>query len=97
LTANADLWTSTSGLNQDIAISVNGAIAGWKESGGFTTFSPNAAFLETLAAMSAGTAYTIKIQWKANKPAGSGTIYAGAGNGPYSPTRLTALLAVNPT
>jgi hypothetical protein len=97
LTANSDLWTSTAGLNQDIGISVNGAIAGWKESGGFTTFSPNAAFLETLAAMSAGTAYTIKLQWKSNKPAGSGTIYAGAGNGPYSPTRLTALLIVNPT
>jgi hypothetical protein len=99
LTANADLWTTVAGFNQDIGISVDGAIVGWKESGGFAgTFSPNAAFLQTLAGMSAGTAYTIKIQWKTNKPApANASIRAGAGNGPYSPTRLTALLIVNPT
>ncbi len=98
LTANADLWTAVAGLNQDIAIAVNGAIAGWKESGGSAgTFSPNAAFLETIVQMTAGTLYTIKIQWKTNKPAAANaTIYAGAGNGPYSPTRLTAHLVVNP-
>jgi hypothetical protein len=50
-----------------------------------------------MVAMNAGTLYTIKIQWKTNKPApANGTIYAGAGNGPYSPTRLTAHLVVNP-
>jgi hypothetical protein len=97
LTANSDLWTSTAGLNQDLGISVNGASPSWKESGGSAGFSPNAAFAQTLSPMSAGTAYTIKIQWKSNKPAGAGTIWAGAGNGPYSPTRLTALLIVNPT
>jgi hypothetical protein len=98
LTANADLWTAVAGLNQDIAIAVNGAIAGWKESGGFSgTFSPNAAFLETIVQMTAGTLYTIKIQWKTNKQAAANaTIYAGAGNGPYSPTRLSAHLVVNP-
>ena len=98
LTANADLWTAVAGLNQDIAIAVNGAIAGWKESGGFAgTFSPNAAFVQTVVAMTAGTLYTIKIQWKTNKAAAANaTIFAGAGNGPYSPTRLTAHLVVNP-
>ena len=98
LTANADLWTAVAGLNQDIAIAVNGAIAGWKESGGFAgTFSPNAAFVQTVVAMAAGTLYTIKIQWKTNKAAAANaTIFAGAGNGPYSPTRLTAHLVVNP-
>jgi hypothetical protein len=98
LTANADLWTAVAGLNQDIGIAVNGAIAGWKESGGFAgTFSPNAAFLETIVQMTAGTLYTIKIQWKTNKPAAANaSIFAGAGNGPYSPTRLTAHLVVNP-
>src|SRR6266566_5089777 len=98
LTANADLWTAVAGRNQDIAIAVNGAIAGWKESGGFAgTFSPNAAFVQTVVAMAAGTLYTIKIQWKTNKAAAANaTIFAGAGNGPYSPTRLTAHLVVNP-
>src|ERR1700694_953468 len=69
LTANSDLWTAVAGLNQDIGISVNGAIAGWKESGGFAgTFSPNAAFLQTIVQMNLSTLYTIKIQWKTNKP-----------------------------
>ena len=100
LTANADLWTSTAGLNQDLGISFNGAIAGWKESGGFAgTFSPNALFLQTMVQMTHGTAYTIKIQWKTNKAAGaSQSIWAGAGpiSGAFSPTRLTAQLFVNP-
>ena len=100
LTANADMWTSAAGLNQDLGISFNGAIAGWKESGGFAgTFSPNALFLQTMVQMTHGTTYTIKIQWKTNKAAGaSQSIWAGAGpiNGAFSPTRLTAQLFVNP-
>lgn len=100
LTANSDLWTTVAGINQDIGISFNGAIAGWKESGGFAgTFSPNAAFVETMVQMNKGTTYTIKIQWKANKATSPlAAIYAGAGpiNGAYSPTRLTAQLIVNP-
>lgn len=90
LTANADLWTTSAGYNQDIGINVNGSIAGWKESGGFAgTFSPNAAFVQTVVSMTAGVPHQIKIQWKTNKPAQGATIMAGAGNGPYSPTRLT--------
>ena len=98
LSANADLWTAVAGLNQDIGIAVDGAIAGWKESGGFAgTFSPNAAFVQTIVQMAVGTTYTIKIQWKTNKPAApNASIFAGAGNGPYSPTRLTAHLVVSP-
>src|ERR1700737_2651408 len=55
-TANADLWTSVANYNQDIGVFVSGGnygsgqIVGWKESGGRSgTFSPNAAFLETVA------------------------------------------------
>jgi len=94
LSANADLWTSTAGYNQDLAITVNGVVSGWKESGGFAgTFSPNAAFVQTVADMTAGVSYTIKLQWKTNIAA-SGTIWAGAGpiGGRYSPTSLTMLL-----
>jgi hypothetical protein len=99
LTANCDLWTITSGFNQDLGIAVNGSIAAWKESGGSAgTYSPNAAFVQTIVQMVLGTTYTIKIQWKTNKLApANASIYAGAGGGPvYSPTRLTAHLVVTP-
>lgn len=105
LTANSDLWTAVVGWNQDIGIFVSGGafgsgqIVGWKESGGYGgAFSPNAAFLQTLAQFVVGTTYTLKIQWKTNRAAAPTTsIYAGAGGGPvYSPTRLTAHLVVNP-
>jgi hypothetical protein len=99
VSVNADLWTTAAGVNQDIGIWISGGIygsgtlVGWKESGGFGgTFSPNAAFLQTLVTLTAATAYTIKLQWKANKLTTS-TIVAGAGAGPvYSPTRLTLRL-----
>jgi uncharacterized protein YfaP (DUF2135 family) len=93
VSGNADLFTSRAGFNQDLGIDVNGTIAGWKESGGFAgVFSPNAAYLQTVVQLSAGTTYTIKLRWKTNIPAPAATIYAGAGNGPYSPTRITAEL-----
>ena len=94
LSGNADLWTANAGFNQDFGIEVNGSLAAWKESGGFAgTFSPNAAYVQTLAPMPSGT-YTVKLDWKTNKPAGSATIYAGAGpiSGQFSPTSLTAEL-----
>jgi hypothetical protein len=94
LGGNADLWTATPGLNQDLAITVNGAVAAWKESGGFAgTFSPNAAFVQTVLPMNAGTTYTVKLQWKTNLPAPAAGVFAGAGTAPYSPTTLTASLA----
>jgi hypothetical protein len=99
LSANVDLWTATAGVNQDVAIFISGGAYGsgmlvaWKESGGFAgTFSPNAAFVQTVLPLAMGTTYTITLEWKANKPT-SGTIYAAAGGaGNYSPTRLTAQL-----
>jgi hypothetical protein len=106
LSGNADLWTSVAAFNQDIAIVISGGAYGtgqvvaWKESGGFAgTFSPNAAFVQTVQPLAAGSAYTIKLQWKANR-AGSSTIWAGAGPIPagsstFSPTRLTASLVVS--
>jgi len=106
ITGNADLFTNTSGMNQDIGISVSPSsapqnIVAWKESGGSAgVFSPNAAFVETVFPMVRGTTYTVKLQWKTNKVQ-SGSIYAGAGpwpatGGTNSPTRLTALLIINP-
>jgi hypothetical protein len=113
VSANADLWTQNAGINQDIGVAVSGGafptVSGqpeaWKESGGFAgTFSPNAAYLQTALPLNMGTAYTITLVWKTNKPASGTTIMAGAGplpvppsTGPpippvYSPVRLTARL-----
>jgi hypothetical protein len=103
LTANADLWTDTAGFNQDMGITVSGGIypstanqpEAWKESGGLGgTFSPDAAFLQTALPLSAGIAYTFKLNWKTNRNALGATIWAGAGpiNGKFSPTSLSAYL-----
>jgi hypothetical protein len=92
--ANADLWTSSAGFNQDIGISVNGTVVAWKESGGFAgTYSPNAAFVQIPYLLQANTSYTIGLKWKANK-ADPGSIWAGAGpiGTNYSPSRLTVQL-----
>src|SRR5205807_5476415 len=102
LSANADMWTANAGFNQDLGIFISGGaygtgqIVAWKESGGFAgTYSPNAAFVETLQPLAAGTAYTIKVRWKTNH-GGSSTIVIGAGaSAPFSPTRLTAQLVVS--
>jgi hypothetical protein len=102
ITANADLWTQNNGYNQDVGVSVNGGAypttggqpEAWKESGGFAgTFSPNAAFVQTVIPVAPGTPYTVKVQWKANR-ADPGTIFAGAGpiGSAFSPTRLTVRL-----
>ena len=100
LSGNADMWTFNAGYNQDLAINVSPActgqpstIAAWKESGGFAgTFSPNAAFVQTVCQMNSGTLYTVTLEWKANKSASGVTIAIGAGpnTAPFSPTRLTA-------
>src|ERR1700730_4930338 len=104
-TANADLWTAVANYNQDIGVFVSGGnygsgqIVGWKESGGRSgTFSPNAAFLETVAPLERQKTYTVKLQWKTNQSSSSAvTIFAAAGLGPtFSPTRLSAQLIVNP-
>jgi hypothetical protein len=100
VSANVDLWTSQPGYNQDIGISVTGGSypttpgqpEAWKESGGFAgTFSPNAAYVETVIALAPGPTYVITLTWKTNIPANGATIWAGAGpiDGSYSPARLT--------
>ena len=106
MTANADLWTSNAGYNQDLGIAVSGGgvyprTAGqpeaWKESGGFAgTFSPNAAAVETAIPVIGGTNYSAKLQWKASH-SDPGTIAAGAGSSStgFSPTRLTVRLIPN--
>ena len=101
LSANADLWTANAGFNQDFGIYISGgafsspALVVWKESGGHAgTFSPNAAYAETVVSLQGSTTYTIWIAWKANMADG-GSIYAGAGPLPgtaqFSPTRLTVI------
>jgi hypothetical protein len=104
ITINADLWTSVAGHNQDIAATITGGAFGtnkvvaWKESGSVAgAFSPNAAYLETIQTLALSTAYTIKVQWKANNPSTGVTIVAGAGPIPaasttFSPTRITVRL-----
>jgi hypothetical protein len=92
LTGNADLWTTTAGFNQDLAITVNGGVAAWKESGSFGgTYSPNAALVEAAMGVSSGETFHAKLQWKPNRASSLPPIYAGAGpiTGKYSPTRLT--------
>jgi hypothetical protein len=96
--ANADLFTGTSGYNQDLGIFVTdnggpGKLLAWKESGGFAgTYSPNAVFVKTVFPMTHGHTYLFALGWKTNKPASGVTIYAGAGPGPspWSPTTLVA-------
>ena len=106
ITANADLWTSVAGYNQDLGVMVSGGAYGsgtlvaWKESGGFAgTFSPNAAFVSTDLHLQAGNSYTVWVVWKANRAAQSANaIFAGAGpvNGHFSPMTLTAVLLSQP-
>ena len=101
VSANADLWTANAGFNQDFAIFISGGsfatptLLGWKESGGYAgTFSPNAAYAETVVSLQSGTQYTIWLAWKTNANAGGATIFAAAGplaGGLYSPTRLTVI------
>src|SRR5438270_1017527 len=94
ISGNADLWTSSAGYNQDLAINLNRTVVAWKESGGFAgTFSPNAAFVQAVVPVSGGTAYSAKLQWK-SKRADPGKIWAGAGpiGGSYSPSSLIVVL-----
>jgi hypothetical protein len=103
LSANADLWTASAGYNQDMGVAVTPSdgisfpsnVIAWKESGGFNgTYSPNAAFVETVVPLNGGQTYAVTLEWKTNRAAAGTTIYAGAGpsGGPFSPTRLTAEL-----
>ena len=104
LGANADLWTSSAGYNQDLAIfmAVDGRppeMIGWKEGGGFAgTYSPNAAFNEAAIVLGAGHSYTFSLRWKTNRRATGATIYAAAGpiDGRYSPTSLSLELFAMP-
>jgi outer membrane protein assembly factor BamB len=102
VSANADLWTSKAGLNQDIGVAVTiGPYANtqpdvWKESGGTATFAPNAAFAQSVIPVAAGQTYTATLVWKPNKSDATGTIWAGAGPiggaTSYSPTRISVML-----
>jgi len=110
LSANADLFFGPSvgvTINQDLAIWISGGTYGappgtraaWKENGGDTAYTPNAAFVQTVQPMAAGVTYTVTLRWKTNRNAAGITIYAGAGplaDTTYSPTSLTAQLIVTP-
>src|SRR5205814_10100569 len=102
VTANVDLWTAKPGYNQDVGIWMSptaapAGIVAWKESGGAGgTFSPNAAAVQAVVALTHGVTYSFKVDWKTNRPALGVTIYAGAGplpnGGTVSPARLTVQL-----
>jgi hypothetical protein len=104
ITGNADLWTATPGINQDLGISVDGTLVAWKESGGSGgTYSPNAAAVQTVIALSNTATHIIKLQWKSNTSVPGAQIFAGAGplHGDsrfspfgtlFSPTRLSVRL-----
>jgi hypothetical protein len=103
--ANADLWTDTTGYNQDLGIFLSiddgpNLLISWKESGGYAgTYSPNAAFAQTVVPLPAGHKYRFTLQWKTNKPELGATIAAGAGPiglvPAYSPTSLFVQLTPN--
>jgi hypothetical protein len=101
LGANADLWSANPGYNQDFGIFVsdNGAadqLLAWKESGGFAgTFSPNAAFAQTVYGLTGGHTYVFTLGWKPTISAPAGVIYGAAGTAQtqFSPTSLTVELA----
>jgi hypothetical protein len=96
ISANADLWTVKPGFNQDLGIAVGGNVVAWKESGGFAgTFSPNAAFVQTI--VDASSAFHVSLKWKTNTSAAGGEIRAGAGQSPFSPSRLTVELVPTST
>ena len=97
ITANADLWTATGGVNQDLGIAVAQAgqpesVVAWHESGGFAgTYSPNAAFVQASVPLSSGVGYTFSLEWKSNKSMSpNDLIYMGAGSSgtSYSPATL---------
>src|SRR5438132_7137023 len=81
--ANADMWTATSGFNQDLGIFIKEPgnaeqLIAWKESGGRGgTFSPNAAFVQTVVDPHLG--FHVSLKWKSNLQASGGTIFACAG------------------
>jgi hypothetical protein len=55
--------------------------------------SPNAAYVQAVIPITAGSAHTATLMWKTNRRAGTGTIFAAAGGGaPYSNTALVAEL-----
>jgi hypothetical protein len=55
--------------------------------------SPNAAYVQTVIPITAGSTHTATLLWKTNKRAGTATIFAAAGGGaPYSNTALVAEL-----
>jgi hypothetical protein len=105
LGANADLFTDTSGYNQDIGIFVTDranpsvdSLLSWKESGGFAgTYSPNAAYLQATFPLASGHTYVFKLKWKTNKNAPGVNIYAGAGAGGTFPSRSETMVVAELT
>ena len=109
LTGNASLYTATPGYNQDMGIYVSPSsasqnIVAWEEAGQGNIQLPNAAVVQTVFPMTRGTTYDVRLKWKTNIRQASGAIIR-SGAGPFprtsgltsvSPTRLTALLIVNP-
>jgi hypothetical protein len=107
ITGSASLYTDTAGYGQDIGIFVSGStgpqgIVTWAESGGLAANTPNAAYVEAIVPLFRGVAYDVRLKWKGQRAANA-TIRSGAGPFPItagltnvSPTRISAVLLVNP-
>lgn len=101
LAGNATLFANAGGYNIDLGICVTTGsetcdgggtyIAGWKESGSATAFSPDASFLQYPYYMLASTQYTVTLQWRTSSAMASGDfIAAGLGVTP-NVTSLSSL------
>jgi hypothetical protein len=72
----------------------------WESGGSAGTFSPNAAFAQTAVPVTAGTAYTARLQWKASDPIPAPSSWEPdpfpPGLPTYSPTSLSVVLIPSP-
>ncbi len=100
LSAFVDVESSTS-LNAEIGIAVNGIVVAYKDGGEYTGSSPDPVYVQHPMPMNANSPYTLELMWRATSAEGPG-VFLEAGDpvptyGPgFSPSTLNALLTPNP-
>jgi RHS repeat-associated protein len=96
LSAFADVESSTA-VNTEVGISVNGTVVAWKDGGEYTGSSPDPVYIQQPYSMTAGTTYSLELMWRATTPMSPG-VFLEAGDpvpptGPgFSPSTINALL-----
>jgi RHS repeat-associated protein len=96
LSSFVDVESSTT-LNTEVGIAINGVVVAWKDGGEYTGSSPDPVYVQEPYGMNAGTTYSLELMWRpaTSEPAG---VFLEAGDpvppdGPgFSPTTLNALL-----